>query len=51
MPSQHHRFSRRFLAILIFVSSVAIILLSQTGEPEDSLPRQPSSSSQQPGHP
>jgi len=45
MAPQQHRFSRRFLAILIFVTSVAIILLSQSDEPEDE--PQPSSASQQ----
>lgn len=35
MAPQKHRFSRRFLTLLIFVTCVAIILLSRLDEPED----------------
>jgi len=41
MAPQQHRFSRRFLTILIFVTCVAIVLLSkmnETEEPQQSLP-------------
>lgn len=35
MAPQQPRFSRRFLTILIFITSFAIALLSQIDEPED----------------
>ena len=38
MAHQQHRFSRRFLTILIFITCVAIVLLSKLDETEEPLP-------------
>ncbi|MEH6357984.1 MAG: hypothetical protein V7745_03280 [Pseudomonadales bacterium] len=46
MARQQHRFSRQFLTILIVVCSIAIILLSQSEQSEDSM-LPPSSTSPQ----
>jgi hypothetical protein len=47
MARQPHRFSRRFLTILIIACSIAILLLSQSEEAEDNMPLPPSSTSPQ----
>jgi|GEM_PF-2001811 len=47
MAPQQHRFSRRFLTMLIFITCVAIVLLSKMDEAEEPHPSAPASSSQQ----
>jgi len=50
MAPQQHRFSRRFLTILIFITCVAIVLLSKLDEAEEAEEAQqpaPASSTQQ----
>lgn len=42
--AQQHRFSRRFLTILIFVTCVAIVLLSKMDDSEQSPAPAPSNS-------